>query len=271
MALFPATNLKQAQTFMSAKKWAVPAILEASPYFALRGEGSEAALDAVENLAEDLDQLKRKDVSTPTFDAVARAIVHQNLAALEPEVLASPDFWRYLSAVRFRKIVELRHPKNKKSSSDGGVDGNWNNYGALRSDVRESLFFRLFTGAELTYDSSNAGDPYHLTRVHDVDLWQSHIVRVFTGDNPRYARALVEWFRDRSEWYSHVQKYDVKKLFGEYNKDPEIRHLRDFVKRIRRLRSNIVHEYLSYDELRKLVSLEALDSLGSIAQWGAKK
>lgn len=271
MSVFPVTTLKQAQSYLALKKWKTPSVEDESPYFTIRGEGSDAAKDAIEILADELKAFGAKSPLPSEFDAQAREIIHRNLAMLEQDVLSSADFWRYLSAVRFRDIVERRHRKTRKSKSTDGVDGNWNNYGALRSEIRESLFFRLFTGAELAYDSSNPDDPYHLTRIHDVDLWQSHIVRVFSGDNPRYARALVEWFRDRDVWYEHVRRFDVKSLFAEFNHDPKLKHLRDFVKRVRRLRSNVVHEYLTDDEIREVVSIEAIESLGNIGQWGKVK
>jgi hypothetical protein len=248
--------------------WSVPSAHEESEYFSIRGNGSDETWDAIENLADVLKEYQSQSLIKPVFDSVGRELVHTHLVQLEEDVLSDADFWRYLSAIRFRELVTKRHPVTRKSFHGDGVDGNWSNFGAQRSDVRESLFFRLFVGADLAFDESTPSDPYHLTRVHDVDLWQSHIIRVFSGDNPEYARALVRWFKKKNEWYGSLAEPDVEKLFAKYNDNPETRHLRDLVKRVRRIRSNVIHEFLTEDEVLELVTHEALLSLGSVKSWG---
>lgn len=266
MAVYPATSLTQSRAFMNAGQ---AADKKSATFSAIRGEGSMETAEAIDGLGDDLAGFLAATAVTPDFDAKARPVVHRRLCALPEEVLADPDFWRYLSAVHFHELVSKRHKKNKKSAVIDGVDGNWANFGALRSSVTESLFYRLYTGADLAYDSS-ASNPYHLALLHDVDLWQSHIVRVMSGDNPRYVRALLTWYRNRAEWYADLPKAQGKAI-SKYNDEFEKRHLRDLVKRIRRLRSNIVHEYLSDAEMVNLVSDEALKSLLDVGRWGRQK
>ena len=271
MSVYPSTSLKQARTFMSLDPWEVPAADEPGEVFSIRGQGSDEVWDAIENLSDALNPLTTGDTIKPAFDAQARELVHRHLAHIDEDVLSDADFWRYLSAVRFRDVVAKRHPPKSKSLTDEGLGGNLANFGALRSGVVESLFFRLFTAAELAYDEANTKDSYHLTKIHDVDLWQSHIVRVLSGDNPAYARSLVRWFQGRSEWYKACTEVKVDELFTRFDKESETRHLRDFVKRVRRIRSNIVHEFLSEPEVLEIVEHEALESLRNIESWGKTK
>jgi hypothetical protein len=263
---YPATSLEQARKFVQQRQSG----LRPTPddFVQVRGAG-ESAGDAVENLGDALVDSGLRNLGGGAFDAAVRPVVHQHLAGVGEQALSDGDFWRYLAAVRFYDVVSRRHPKSNKSASAEGIDGNWANYGALRADPKESLFFRLYFGAELAYDAE-ATDPYHLARVSDVDLWQSHIIRVMSGDNPLYVRALLEWFRDRAAWKARTGM-DVDGLFTQYNKEPETRHLRDLVKRVRRLRSNVVHESLALDEVRQLVDQEATRSLMHIAAWGRFK
>jgi hypothetical protein len=237
-----------------------------------RGHG-QSIEEILENLDVEIGNLVKKEGSIKQgIDAKLRPIVHSNLSNLEPEILGDRDFWRYLSAVRFFSLVSQRHQKTRKSSPVEGLDGNLANFGCLREEVKESLIYRLYFGADLSYDATNRKDPYHLARIHDVDLWQSHIIRVMSGDNPVYVRALVEWFRDRDLWYAQVQKdLRTKKALIKYSDGLETRHLRDLVKRIRRLRSNVIHEYLTYEEIKRMVSTEAEASLEDIAKWGKEK
>lgn len=256
---------------MALKSWDVPAVHDSSDFFSIQGQGSDEVWDAIENLADALAPLTSGDTIKPAFDAQARELVHRHLSQIDEDVLSAADFWRYLSSVRFRDAVAKRYPVTRKSFTGEGLDGNWANFGALRSDVRETLFFRLFIGAELAYDETNSKDPYHLTRIHDVDLWQSHIVRVFSGDNPEYARSLLSWFKGRSDWYKACTEVKVEELFSRFDDGPETRHLRDLVKRVRRIRSNIVHEFLAEPEVLEIVEHEALESLRNIKSWGATK
>jgi hypothetical protein len=213
----------------------------------------EEVLQLLDVLLKDLDPSKAK------FDSKARAIVHQTLRSLDVEILVNQDFWRYLSSIRYFEITKSRHPINSKSDNNepagGSVDKpskNLENYGAFQAGVLESLFYRLFVGAELAF-IKDSDDPYLLTRIHDVDLWQSHILRVLSGNNPTYVRALLTWFGNREAWY----KAQKKNLSGQ----DKTKHLRDLVKRIRRHRSNVMHEFFSDAEFDVLINSEALESL----------
>lgn len=268
MSSYPSSTLKQARAFMEEKDKFGRVPSDVTPYFSMSGSGDRDVDTALIGLEQDLGHLDERGLTQGDYDAAAREIVHRNLAALSDEILTDADFWRYLSAVKFNEFVAHRHPQTRKSQRGEGIDGNWANFGAKSSSVVESLFFRLFTGADLAFESANSRDPYVLSRVADVDLWQSHIVRVLSGDNPVYVRELVKWFRDRDAWYENVTSFNVQDLFAVYNDNPRTRHLRDLVKRVRRLRSNVIHEYLLNDEVRQIVEDAALASLAEIRSWG---
>jgi len=267
--IYPAVTLKKATEFVVSSQGGN---VSAGDFVELRGSGPEC-----EDILQNLDLDIRKALSTfgaitPKIDSVLRKIIHSHLCNLELEILSDRDFWRYLSAVRYYDITLDRHPKSAKSNLSGGVDSNLANFGALREDIKESFIFRLFLGADLAYDASNKKDPYHLTKIHDVDLWQSHIIRVMSGDNDSYARALLMWFRDKEEWYKNIKSSaPIRNKMTSFSDGLEIRHLRDLVKRIRRLRSNIIHEFLDFDEIRAMIDEQATASLEAIESWGKVK
>lgn len=271
MPTYPTTSMKQARSFLARVQESGQIPGSTDDYVSFKGSGAEDVEDALQGLEHDLRDYSGSEPVKPEFDAVAREVVHRNLVGLSDAVLADADFWRYLSCVRFYSLVARRHPPSAKSRAEDGIDGNWDNFGGKSSSVRESLMFRLFTGADLAYVPGEASDPYELCRIADVDLWQSHIVRVMSGDNPVYVRELLRWFRRRDEWYKSISDVDVATLFSSFDDSPKTRHLRDLVKRIRRLRSNVVHEFLSEGEVQDLVAEEARLSLDGIARWGRKR
>lgn len=269
MTAYPVTTLKLAQEFLRQVEKRGESAVELATFCVVRGEGDAGVEDALRGLEEDLEDYN-EEFAKPSFDSHARSIIHRNLTELDDEVLVDPDFWRYLSSVRFRNIVAQRHPKTRKSGDSGGTDGNWSNYGAFNSSVVESLFYRLYVGADATYDESSPEDPYHLTFVADVDLWQSHIVRVLSGDNPTYARNLVRWYLNRDAFYARSENQRYVESFATF-KNPKTDHLRDLVKRVRRLRSNVIHELLNDEEMYLMIEEQATESLRSASSWGRKK
>jgi len=269
MTEYPVTTLRQAQQYMNAVQGGKKSEVDVTPYVGQRGEGDGGVEDAVRGLAEDLEDYS-DEFAKSSFDSHARSIVHRNLTELDDEVLVDGDFWRYLSSVRFHYIVAARHPKSSKSRAANGIDGNWKNYGAYNTSVVESLFYRLYVGADSTYLDGGEGDPYDLSYAADVDLWQAHIVRVLSGDNPTYARNLVKWFLNREAFYASPAVQPLTAGFPSLQ-NPKTDHLRDLVKRVRRLRSNLIHEILDDEEMYDMFEQEARESLLAIDSWGRPK
>jgi len=223
------------------------------------GESVEGQLDLLLNSLTDLTlQIGEGHAN---FDSLARPIVHESLSEIDQEVLLVPDFWRYLSSVKFAQIVAYRHgePSPELVYSKNKLPGQWRNYGAYESRVSESLIHRLYVGASLAFDQANSQDPYHLCRIEDVDVWQSHIIRVLTGENPSYVRALLSWFRDRETWYGgNVSRLGLSGV-------QKTKHIREIAKGVRHLRSNVMHEFLTETEILDVIHVQAEKSF-AIAQ-----
>jgi Family of unknown function (DUF6339) len=242
-----------------------------SEFVQMKGEGTPVT-DVLAAMASAIKKELGGDAPVAGDDAKLRPIVHKYLKALSDDVLQDRGFWRYLATYTFYDLVQKRHPKTLKSNQDTKINANWDNYGSLRESIKESYIYRLFVGADLTVDHENRKDPYHLSRVHDVDLWQAHLIRVKSGDNPIYAKALLTWFTNRDSWYkANEQKLGISSKFANYDDNPRTRHLRDLVKRVRALRSNVIHEFLTLKEMNKLLDIEAEKSLKSIEDWGKRK
>ncbi len=233
-------------------------------YVSFRGEG-QTVVAVLSLLKGELETLGATHGFDSKFDAKARPIIHGYLSNLDDQVLIDDDFWRYLSGVFLYSIVRSRHPESAKAKS---VDANWANFGGKNSSTTESLIRRLYLGASLSIDSSDRQDTYHLSRIHDVDLWQSHIIRVLSGENPIYVRSLLKWFKHREKWYSSMP--DSTAVLKDLNRFDNFRtaHLRDFVKRIRRLRSNVIHEFLNENEISAMISSLAQESIDDRNSWG---
>jgi len=252
---YPTITINQAQAKM--KSWSKGDFTEElEAKWAGFGESVEPQLDLLLNRLINLTaEIGEGHVH---FDSRARPIVHEVLSEIDQDVLLVPDFWRYVSSVKCAQIVAYRHGVPDLEVADGKnrIPGQWDNYGACKSSVRESLIYRLYVGASLGFDPANSEDPYHLCRIEDVDLWQSHIIRVLTGENTAYVRALLIWFRDRESWY---ESFSETRLSGEQ----KTFHIRQIAKGVRRLRSNVLHEFLGESEIRQVIELEAEKTLAA--------
>jgi hypothetical protein len=239
---------------------------EIDDWVSFRGEG-QSVVDILSLLKGELDALGASEGFDSKFDAKARPIVHGYLANLDDHVLIDDDFWRYLSGIYLYDIVRARHPENAKSKS---ADSNWTNFGGKSTATTESLMRRLYIGASLSIDPGNRQDSYHLARIHDVDLWQSHIIRVLSGENPKYVKGLLKWFKERDKWYAKMPNSGP--VLAELTKLDNFKtgHLRDFVKRVRRLRSNVIHEFLEQAEIDVMISQLAQESIEDRKSWGKK-
>lgn len=272
MTSYPTLSLSAARRLVKALE-NQEAVVNLSEFIVIKGSG-----DSNEVLLKSLKKVIEKEstnLRAGALDAKLSPVVHRYLSASEPQILQDRDFWRYLSCYEFHDLVATRFPKEtkkEKNAKDKEVPSNWENYGAKVEDIKNSYLYRLFLAADLTYDSG-AKNPYHLVEtVTDVDIYRSHIIRVKSGDNPEYSKALLSWFANRESWYKKNDKsLNISNLFRKYNKNPHREHLRDIAKRTLRLRSNIVHEFLSKQDLEKLIDVEATKSIRNIEKWGKVK
>ena len=212
---------------------------ELNAYAEKRGSGTDYPEESVLALRHKLlelkkrfpDELKGKDKKGGEYEASACRIVHETL----PHSLlafSDADFWIWLAVARLPDIVEWRH---------GGADryAEIANYGI--GNRTENLIFRMWLRAEIVFDEE-AEDPYHLSRVGDQDLWRSHIIRQGYANVRTVAKALIEFQFEG----------DTPRLSNN--------GIRELAKRLRRLRSNIMFEFMTPNQMTEII-LKLADGL----------
>src|ERR1035437_180966 len=105
----------------------------------------------------------------------------------------------------------------------------------------ENLLYRLWLRAELVLDES-AQDRYHLADAGQIDFYRSHLFRQGYANARNFARELLRF------------QYP-----GTNPTEPnlKINKIRELVKRLRRLRSNLLLEVLPEEECRAVIEAEA--------------
>lgn len=139
---------------------------------------------------------------------------------LPPEAKFTPGFWSYLS-VRLSDIVEWRHPvKNKKGWEKNFVATH------KPSDFVDGFLPRITIRSLIASESPIA------MSLELQDFWRSHILRVKTGFSKAVSIAFAE--------------HAVSKGF---NTDES----RDFTKKVKAARSNILFEALTDSQAKKVI------------------
>jgi hypothetical protein len=117
------------------------------------------------------------------FEGLAATGLHTQLA-LPPQVAGDPAFWRWLT---FSHEGDFAHLVNWRYASGGRPNARPRYF---LGHVKETMYGYLWLRANAVFDPTR-DDPYALCRRGDVDLWQSHVVRVDFGSVPAMARAFV--------------------------------------------------------------------------------
>jgi hypothetical protein len=118
------------------------------------------------------------------FERAAAPLVHRVLK-LESMVAGDACFWRWLSFAaggELGLLVDWRYGSHAQPALS-----KYFGFG----QPKESLYGYLWMRANAVYDDERR-DPYELSRAGDVDIWQSHVIRVDFGSVPAVARAFVE-------------------------------------------------------------------------------
>lgn len=204
----------------------------------IRGEGPELDLTFVNELRAGLtklrgrfSKLKKGGDEAAEFEAAASELVHE-LVPARASVIADSEFWLWLALVHFHDLIEWRY-----GSSQHGAD--WKNFGV--GAASENLLYRLWLRGELGYDPV-ASDKYVLAKRGDIDFWRSHLFRQSYANAKAFAKALIRF----------QYPYD----------DPaqprlKIAVIRELVKRLRRLRANLVIELLDEPSATEIIRSEA--------------
>lgn len=204
----------------------------------IKGTGSDIDQAFVVRVREALGALRsswpegfKNDRERNVFEGKAARLVHSIVPA-EAELLCDAELWIWLAVVHFPDLVEWRY-----GNPEGGT--NLANYGI--GSRSENLLYRLWLRAELVLDD-DARDRYHLVDAGQIDFYRSHLFRQGYANARNFARALLRFQYPNAD-------LTVPKL--------KIVEIRELVKRLRRLRSNLFLEILPEEECRAVIESEA--------------
>lgn len=234
---YPIMTTTDATAYLASKRSGAPIDLEL--IVKTRGDGPELAQDFVADLIADMAAIKARfpegvqsDKKANAFEAQAARAIHRRVT-VEAAILADADFWRWLAVAHFADIVEWRY-----GSPEGGTK--LANYGI--GARTENLLYRSWLRAELVLDEQ-ASDRYHLCDRGQIDFYRSHLFRQGYANARDFARALLKYqYRGASEGAQPHLK---------------LGQIRELVKRLRRMRSNLFLEILDEAECHKVIEAEA--------------
>lgn len=179
-------------------------------------------------------KLRKKDPQGGKFESDACAVVHACLAGVDRHVLADHDFWTWLAVDCLADIVEWRFGTDGQPAQPA-------NYGI--GTRTENMLFRLWLRADL--GRAAGPDPYELAKSGDQDFWRSHLLRQSYANARSIVRSLLKLQAGRMIFGNKP----VKKLAGGDEPDG----VRMLAKRLKRMRANVVFEYLTPQQADELV------------------
>lgn len=206
------------------------------------GTGNDIPAKPLEELRDKLIRLKKKfpaklrkkDPQGGRFESLACAVVHANLAGVDRHVLADHDFWTWLAVDWLADIVEWRFGTEGHPAQPA-------NYGI--GTRTENMLFRLWLRADLA--KAAGPDPYELAKLGDQDLWRSHLLRQGYAN----ARSVVCSLLKLQAGRLTLGNKPAKKLAS----GDEPGGVRMLAKRLRRMRANVVFEFLTPQQADALV------------------
>ena len=227
MTAYPSTRLADAKSYISAQPDGQPPLIADLPITWL-GDGPPLDLSSFDQLGrEAYDECLRLGADQgggnqrgEEFEGNFAARFHDEVASAPPRVLTDMAFWRYLAVGPMYEAVRWRHGH-----------ANLPGYGCSPSEHVACLPWRLFMRAAIGF-VEGSGDPYRLSRVKGTDLWWSHILRIEIGRSLPTAQALL----------ALVEEQDLN-----------VAQIRELAPRVTRLRSTVLFEALSDDEVADLV------------------
>jgi hypothetical protein len=158
------------------------------------------------------------------FEAEAAVRIHRTLPRDHP-ALADPEFWIWYAVDPGLSLVRARY--RGKTVPDVA------NFAS--SNARETLFYRLWLRGEMGCRPHEA-DPHRLARYGDVDFWRSHVFRQMYAEYPPLLEAFV--------CFQYPEGPDGPPRIALSENQ---RELRKFVKRMKRIGTNVMVEFLDVD------------------------
>ncbi len=233
---YPTMTANDANTYLVAKRGGTA--MDAESLARVKGSGSDVDQSFVASLREALGALGagwpdglKNDKDRNLYESKASRLVH-GMVPVDSGMLCDPEFWIWLAVVHFPDLVEWRY-----SSPAAGTK--LANYGV--GSRTENLLYRLWLRAELVLDEA-AKDRYHLADAGQIDFYRSHLFRQGYANARNFARALLRF------QYPNADPAEPKLKIVE---------IRDLVKRLRRMRSNLFLEILPEEECRAVIEAEA--------------
>jgi len=146
------------------------------------------------------------------FERQVRSITHERLN-LSSKTAGDPDFWRWLTFSSDGELAELVDWRYGEAEEAGSAKEKYFGFGK----IKEGMYGYLWISADAVYDPT-LEDQYELAkRGEDVDLWQSHIVRIDFGSVPQIARAFVK-FVFPSEDEQQLSRDEYRRLAPELSR-----------------------------------------------------
>ena len=135
------------------------------------------------------------------FERQAASIVHQRLD-IQPIVAGDAGFWRWLTFSEdgnFAQLVDWRYPNQETGHAREQYFG----FGQMKG----GMYAYLWLCAQAVFDPT-LEDPYELSRLGDVDIWQSHIIRIDFASVPQMARAFIRFvFPEKGGQFLRREQY----------------------------------------------------------------
>lgn len=205
----------------------------------------ESLADAVAaTLGKRVDALSQDDkkVDVNTFDAYACEPIHRDLR-LPPNLVASEGFWRWLAVEKFSDAIEARRSPRRVSA---GLPASLGSYG-IEARIYANRLAIIWFRANTVYDAG-ADDPYHLAkRPAHTDFWESAIIRHRYGWCNNLARVFVKFqYRDPASPKAHLHSTNNNGIRALY-------------KRLQQLHATIAFEYLTDDQIWKILEEKSAD------------
>ncbi|MEI6761938.1 MAG: DUF6339 family protein [Betaproteobacteria bacterium] len=232
---YPCIKASDAANFLTSKRNGAPA--DSELFVKTKGDGADFDDSFIEELRAAFVTLKaqwpdglKNDAQANKFEGAAARLMH-SLVPQDTEVLSDPEYWIWLAVVCFPDVVEWRYGSKPAGTKPA-------NYGI--GSRLENLLFRLWLRAELVLDEQHE-DRYHLVDAGQLDFYRSHLYRQGYANVRTFARALL--------LFQYPKADSVPNL--------KILQIRELVKRLKRLRSNLFLEILPEEECRAIIETEA--------------
>lgn len=173
-------------------------------------------------------EVKAVSMTTDRFEAAACVVVHQALP--RDAALADPEFWIWMATGPGLELIRRRYPGKSGSNIPDCLN-------FTSPTARETLFYRLWVRAELSYNSV-LEDPYDLAQYGDIDFWRSHVFRQMSTEHQPLLAAFIR--------FQHPDGPEGKKRLTQ-------REVRELVKYIKRAAANLLVEALDEEEAARFV------------------